>query len=377
MSSNVREGRVVKTKETKKFRSSKQGDKTKTKSRVIRCRFLELPAEIRNRIYHFAEEKVYNEWLAPPLLVCEKLAGRVANPGSSSRLGTLRYRALTQVCKQIRTEYRPIWLRQSCFHMELSAVDRFVHTYYPKATSYQNAPRLLLISWDHGQIEGEFGEDYDGEGHSDCYEDSMQDVRSDITLLIRLRAHCPSFTAKFVSRRILEHDVRNLHCEECGHNLNCPCDTSCDHEDTWDEATWQMEDSYQYLRSLNAFLANSNENWLKLLRGKDWMNTLVEFSFNITTQRPTFYIRFDKGRAPKGFQLKNMYSYALKFLTRSGMLELEDYQLMEYVIGEETGGFTRNSREFGVLEPTYNQIHLNDSTIILWKKEEEAKTSAS
>jgi hypothetical protein len=131
---------------------------------------------------------VYNEWLTPPLLGkgYKTTAGGIA---SLSQLGTLRYRALTQVCKQIRTEFRPIWLRQSCFRMELLVVAQFVATYYPKVADYQNAPKLLLISWDHGSIEDGFGEAYEDAYSTD--EDSMEDVLTDITLLVRLRdLHC-------------------------------------------------------------------------------------------------------------------------------------------------------------------------------------------
>jgi hypothetical protein len=317
---------------------------------------------------------VYTEHLAPPLLVCKKPAGVVANRDNSSPLGTLRYRALTQVCKQVRTEYRPIWLRQSCFRMDLSALASFIETYYPKVTDYQNAPTLLLISWDHGHIAGEFEGDYDAD--SDIYVEPMEDVVSEITLLISLRAHCPTFTAKFVSRPILESDVQNLHCHDCGHSIHCGCDADCGHEGAWDEAHWQMEVSYSYLQGLNVFLANSNEYWLKMMRNAVRADVVVEFTFDVNVQNTTFYIRFSKGRAPKGFQPKNMYSYALAFLNRSGMLDLKHYEELEYVIGEETGKFTRHPEQYRP-GPTYNQIYLDGPTIVQWIKEKEAKASAS
>jgi hypothetical protein len=316
---------------------------------------------------------VYSEWLTPPLLGkgCKASAGGIASP---SQLGTLRYRALTQVCKQIRTEFRPIWLRESCFRMELPAVAQFVTTYYPKVADYQNAPKLLLISWDHGPIEDEFEEAYEDSYHLD--EESMEDVLTDITLLVRLRAHCPTFTAKFISRRILEGDLPNMRCDDCGHSIYCGCDSACDHDDALDEAQWELEESHRYLEGLNKFLANSNDLWLQMLRDTTRGHPLVEFTFDFTTQRPTIFIRFSEGRAPKGFHLKNMYTHSLVLLNRLGMLDLKHYELLDYVIGEATGKYTRQMGDLG-LQIHYNQIHLDGATITSWKKEKESKELAS
>ena len=256
--------------------------------------------------------------------------------------------------------------------MELPAVAQFIKTYYPKVTDYQNAPKLLLISWDHGLIEDEFGEVY--EDFDGLDEDSMEDVLTDITLLVRLRAHCPTFTAKFVSRRVLEDDVPNCPCGDCGHSIHCACDDYCDHEDAFDIARLEMEESYRYLKGLNTFLSNSNNSWLKIFRDTVRVGTLVEFTFDINTQHPTIFIRFPQGCAPKGFHLKNMYSCSLVLLDRLGMLDLEHYELLDYVIGEATGKYTLHMGEHG-LQVHYNQIHFDGRTIASWKKGKEAKAS--
>ncbi|RYN46382.1 hypothetical protein AA0118_g12596 [Alternaria tenuissima] len=357
MPSNGHRGNIFPTIKGRKSNSGKRSnrslsDKSTTESGVNRCYLLELPAEIRNRIYHFTKEKVYDEWLTPPLL---SRGHKIPIGGtiSPSQLGTLRYRAFTQVCQQIRAEFRPIWLRQSCFRMELPAVAQFIKTYYPKVTDYQNAPKLLLISWDHGLIEDEFGEVY--EDFDGLDEDSMEDVLTDITLLVRLRAHCPTFTAKFVSRRVLEDDVPNCPCGDCGHSIHCACDDYCDHEDAFDIARLEMEE-------------------LSIFRDTVRVGTLVEFTFDINSQHPTIFIRFPQGCAPKGFHLKNMYSCSLVLLDRLGMLDLEHYELLDYVIGEATGKYTRHVGEHG-LQVHYNQIHFDGRTITSWKKGKEAKAS--
>ncbi|KAG9193056.1 hypothetical protein G6011_03091 [Alternaria panax] len=293
--------------------------------------------------------------LAPPLLVGgHKIpAGDIVKPSWRS---TLRYRPLTQVCKQIRTEYRPVWLRKSCFCMELSTITQFIDTCYPKVADYQNAPKRLFISWDHVKIiddsEDDY-DDYDDYSHQD-EEKSCEDVLTDITLLVRLRAHCPTFTAKFVSHRILEDDMPNLSCEDCGHSIHCGCNTDCDHEGAIEWALWRMETSYLYLQVLNNFLANSNDYWLKMICGIVGKTTLVQFTFDIHTQRPTIYIRFSTGQNPKAFQLKNMYKSALAFPNRSGMMDLEQREAIDYVVGEVADKYTRHASHCLFQVRTYN-----------------------
>ncbi|KAI4671234.1 uncharacterized protein J4E88_009267 [Alternaria novae-zelandiae] len=377
MPSDAGKGQNFQTSDAKKGNSSNSGgktfgDKTKFEPMLNCCQFLELPAEIRNRIYHFAEEGVYDDDddLIRPLLLKRS---KVASDSTTvpHLLSTLRYRALTQVCKQIRTEYRPMWLRQSRFCVELPTLAHFINAYYPKVADYQHAPKLLLISWDHGQLGDELEEGYGGD------EESMEDVLTNITLLARLRAHCPTFTVNFASRQVLEDDVPNVECFECGHSIHCGCDMDCDHEDTWGEVLWQMRWSYGYLDALDAFLANTNENWLKMLRSTTNLQPRVEFTFHVYTQRLTIYIRFLKGQAPKGFKLKSMYNSALGFLNHWGMLDLKASDSIDYVIGEASGKFTRHDGECPSYVSTYNQIHLDSSTIAVWKKEKEAKTSAA
>ncbi|KAI4636340.1 hypothetical protein J4E83_001294 [Alternaria metachromatica] len=345
MPSDAGKGQNFQTSDAKKGNSSNSGgktvgDKTKFEPMLNCCQFLELPAEIRNRIYHFAEEGVYDDDddLIRPLLLKRS---KVASDSTSvpHLLSTLRYRALTQVCKQIRTEYRPMWLRQSRFCVELPTLAHFISAYYPKVADYQNAPKLLLISWDHGQLGDELEEGYGGD------EESMEDVLTNITLLARLRAHCPTFTVNFASRQVLEDDVPNV--------------------------------AYGYLDALDAFLANTNENWLKMLRSTTILQPRVEFTFHVYTQRLTIYIRFLKGQAPKGFKLKSMYNSALGFLNHWGMLDLKASDSIDYVIGEASGKFTRHDGECPSYVSTYNQIHLDSSTIAVWKKEKEAKTQAA
>jgi hypothetical protein len=62
--------------------------------------------------------------------------------GSSGR----EYLALTETCKQIRSEHRPLWLRKSAIRIEFSNLAKFIATFSPAIKDYSNAPKLLLIS---------------------------------------------------------------------------------------------------------------------------------------------------------------------------------------------------------------------------------------
>jgi hypothetical protein len=112
-----------------------------------------------------------------------------------------------------------------------------------------------------------------------------------------------------------------------------------------------------------------------LFRDTSRVDALVEFTFDFHTQRPTLYIRFYQGEAPKGFQLKNMYCYALAFLKRSGMLDLDLYQQLDYIVGEATGKYASNVSRATADGVTYSQIHLDGATIARWKEEKEVKAS--
>lgn len=138
-----------------------------------------------------------------------------------------------------------------------------------------------------------------------------------------------------------------------------------------------MEGLYLYLQVLNNFLTNSNENWLKMFRDNTHLVTLVEFTFDIFAQRPTIYTRFSRDRAPKAFQLKNVYKSALSFLHRSGMMDLKEYDALDYVIGEATDKYTHHAGQCGFQVRTYNQIYLEVSTIIERKAKKESDVSVS
>jgi hypothetical protein len=209
-------------------------------------RYANLNSELRNRIYHFAAEAEFeSDGRVPPVITRsrqEPTAATAHSPSGRTFVG------LAQSCKQIRSEYRVLWLRGSSIRIKLEDVQSYMTTFYPEAEDYCNAPKLLLISWDHE--------------NNGCDED----VLFDITLLLHIRAFCPSNVIQFVCRRLVEYDLPDIDCFECGHNITCTCRAECDHEDTIEEVMFDVHVDYHYMMVLNELLANSNGTWLKSLR---------------------------------------------------------------------------------------------------------------
>ena len=299
-----------------------------------------MDSEIRNRIYLFAREREFDAGdRTPPLLVCRD--SKLARQDRTSAYSARTFLALTQTCKQIRTEYRPLWLRDSSITIDLDDVQDFITAFYPTIEDFQNVPKLLVVSWDH----------------RDGYD---EDLLFDITPLLHLRAHGPNFVAKFVSRLIMDYDVPDVPCYECGHSVNCDCgDNDCDHDLAIDDAVSALHMDYEYTMTLDDFLANSNEAWLKAIRDDFQLRSMkVECVVDVETQLLTIYIRFLKGKAPTGFTKKSMYKGAMRYLRDMGIMDLDIRGHFEFVIGEHTGKYTRHFSGCAYAIPTYNQVHI-------------------
>lgn len=298
-----------------------------------------LKPELRNRIYHFAAEaKFESDGRVPPVITKarqEPIAATAYNLGARTFMG------LTQSCKQIRAEYRVLWLRDSSIRIKLEDVQSYMATFYPKAEDYCNAPKLLLISWDH---------------ENDGYD---KDVLFEITLLLRIRAFCPSNVIQFVCRRLVEYDIPDADCFECGHNIRCTCRAECDHEDTIEEVMFDVHVDYHYMMVLNELLANSNGAWLKALRDDARTRHMkIQCTADTKNQHLTVYLRFCAGRAPTFITKRAMHKGAIRYLQSMGLLGMHTSKAVDFVVGEATGKFTRHSQGCGVLVPAYNQIEI-------------------
>jgi len=304
------------------------------------------------------------ESFEPPLLVCKKepvspasdraqsdiddsdlppLVRKEEHVGPILKASGRNFISLTQTCKQIRSEYRPLWLRNSAFRIEFVDLNKFIATFYPSVKDYSNAPKLLLIPWDH---------------EDDAYDDTLLDI----TALLRFRAFCPTFAAHFKARRLIEMDLPDVECDSCGHSINCHCNSDCSHDDSIDDAMGELYMEYEYLELLNEVLANKRPAWLKTLRDK--RNAIkVECTVDLETQRLTVYTRFHTGTAPRYLEKTSMFSGATWFLNHNGFLDLALRKDMDFVVGEATGKFTRHLEGCRTLVPTFNQVELPGDTL--------------
>ncbi|KAF2831099.1 hypothetical protein CC86DRAFT_378009 [Ophiobolus disseminans] len=130
-----------------------------------RCYLLELPPELRNQIYEFALEDYADLTYAPCILHKPDLAEAQL---WADRIWTSF--GLTHSCKQIRVEYRPLWLRNLFIRSRYLQIAPFIETFLPSAKELQQGPKRIQSEWNRG-----LG-DYCG-------------ARRDLTSLVRLRAY--------------------------------------------------------------------------------------------------------------------------------------------------------------------------------------------
>jgi hypothetical protein len=111
-----------------------------------------------------------------------------------------KFFALTQVCKQIRSEYRPLWIRQASFQLKACDLRPCFDTFLINSNDRKHSPKMLQISWDHG---------YDN------------DVRRDVTPLLQLRAYIPSLKCKFILHKVaVGLDPEDNICDYCFEMMN-------------------------------------------------------------------------------------------------------------------------------------------------------------
>ncbi|KAI4626473.1 hypothetical protein J4E83_003624 [Alternaria metachromatica] len=95
--------------------------------------FMRLSAELRNQIYEYAVAEVPSQLLTP-----------VHGPRDRGAAGI----ALTQVSRQVRSEYRPMWLERAKFVIDWHSVHAFLESFYPNEEEYGSGPKKLIIQYE-------------------------------------------------------------------------------------------------------------------------------------------------------------------------------------------------------------------------------------
>ncbi|KAL1597718.1 hypothetical protein SLS60_008204 [Paraconiothyrium brasiliense] len=235
---------------------------------------LDIPPELRNRIYDFATERDdFEGWEeAVPLVNLHRGHGCGLSqwplPKSLLFRSGRQFLGLTQTCKLLRLEYRPIWLRNSSVRVRPSQLLLYVHTFYGCGSKYYNLPKRVQISHDH----------------------DMHD-HIDVTQILRMRAACPDTKFEFVPHELTlddgpwnqdRADEECVLCEEevmAGEmDMNEFEEFGCPHEyyHRYAYADWLLEEEYPYLQSLNMLLAHDNSKWVEDIQSGEVVRVMLD-----------------------------------------------------------------------------------------------------
>ncbi|KAF2020257.1 hypothetical protein BU24DRAFT_477420 [Aaosphaeria arxii CBS 175.79] len=106
---------------------------------------MELPAELRNRIYEYAQEDVPTSVIFPKVEEIDPNEKRNVVFGKGQPLQGI---ALAQVCTATRKEYRPMYLRACHFNLLQYHLSDFFKLFYPTWKDYENNPRRITVYFD-------------------------------------------------------------------------------------------------------------------------------------------------------------------------------------------------------------------------------------
>ncbi|KAJ4352227.1 uncharacterized protein N0V89_007574 [Didymosphaeria variabile] len=308
------------SKKTKKSSMAKTSKKAFTLPALLPAQkkkpkgLLDIPPELRNRIYHFATERDdFDGWEeAVPLVDLHRGhgCGRSQWPMSKGAcyLSGRRFLGLTQTCKLLRLEYRPIWLRNSSVRVRCPHLLLYIHTFYGCGSKYSNLPKLVQISYNH----------------------DIQD-HIDVTQILLMRAACPNTKFEFVPHELTLDDGpwnqpgADEDCDLCEEEVmagdmfmeefedyGCPHDYYRRHG----YAEWLLEEEYPYLPSLNKFLAHDNGNWVEDIQSGEVIRVMLDAA-GPDREIPELTIRLasDSDTANEGLIDKSMLEVARDYVS--------------------------------------------------------------
>ncbi|KAF1954968.1 hypothetical protein CC80DRAFT_505807 [Byssothecium circinans] len=297
-------------------------------------KLLELPAEIRNRIYEYATERTYHGYDAHdfPQLLTRHCSG--CSGGHSpwplphdGMISSRKFFGLTQVNKQIRAEYRPIWLRNCSVRIHAKQIGGFLYRFCGlKHGTYDIAPKLLQISWDSDDM-----------GSSESL---------DLLSLLEVIAHSEQSKIEFVPHQIaegLDPDPMSRHdcplCEEWidreGLGSDDLIDYDCDHGDELYEMWVQnIMDKNFYIDELNTFLANRTPTWLANIRDRSILRVYLNTDFVYSD--PSITISLTKAGATRQMHENKgtLWDFAREYVKSVGLSNLSGG--LDLVVGVRT-----------------------------------------
>ena len=242
--------------------------------------------------------------------------------------GTWQYLAVTQVCKQVRAEYRPIWVQDlRVGFASTCGVTLFANTFLHYGSGTNHMPKLVQFSWAHG---------HDNE------------KSFDLMPILRLHARSPSLRTEFVPQLIAQggYIVDDDMCRSCSNQIrdydsisdfeNCECP---DYDWTHDEWSAFKFEQMEYTHSIRNFIHNPNKSWLEAIR-EDKMT--VTCAINEESCQGTFRILC---REPI-CQTTTKSQPALDLLEQWGIFDLDVKKCTVFVMAYEDEQITeRNGRK--------------------------------
>lgn len=140
---------------------------------------------MRNRIYDYTLDDGYDDF-APSVRI---------RASKSYKERIWQSIGLTQVCKGIRSEFRPLWIRNLCVRFgSYDIIDHFIEDFLHHSDGANSVPRLLQYSWEHG----------------------FNNRRPfDITSMLRMCSHSPGFQVEFVPAAVAEKRGIGDPCYSC------------------------------------------------------------------------------------------------------------------------------------------------------------------
>ncbi|KAF2831101.1 hypothetical protein CC86DRAFT_430773 [Ophiobolus disseminans] len=229
-----------------------------------------------------------------------------------------KFFGLTHTCKQLRAEYRPLWVRKLCMRITPSMLPAFIDAYLSGPIQQLHIPRLIQISWHH---------DMD----NISTKDSMP--------MLQLHAHCPTVRFHYIPYILAEMNTGpgDEMCDHCCEVMymeerafgdaddvdgHCTCVGS---EMDGDEWSMYQEDFMDYTEILDEFITNANEKWCQDLRDE---RMTVKHSFTRDTNHLTFRILVKEELAGSA----GNFGRARDLLKEWGIFDLPRRRMMDFVL---------------------------------------------
>jgi hypothetical protein len=140
-------------------------------------------AELRNQIYEFATEDANDTRYAL------RINMPLIDPWEENNWN---FFGLLYVCKQIREEYRPLWLHDLSISGTIQAIRCFSSAFLPRPKDLQHSPKRVQIEWDRGN------DDRSGSEH-------------DLTHLLRMRAYNSGVHFEFIPYEFAGGNLPPIH----------------------------------------------------------------------------------------------------------------------------------------------------------------------